>query len=368
MKRRDEAQRRAEREIDEEIAFHVDQSRQELEARGMSPHDARRAIRRRFGSMQTHRRNLVRLELQAERRIRRRAMVEVWRVGIRSFVRGALNRPGFALGVITILALGLGVNAVTFHLVDRLVLTGPAGIEAPDRLYRVVLYHREASGAELPDTGYSYLSYRDLLGAATLSGAAGETSSPQLLGSGSTAERIRARLVTANYFQLLGVQPAIGRFFTADESEREGARLVVLAHALWQRRFNGDPAVIGQVLQIGSNRYTVIGVAPRHFTGSSVARTDVFLPLEAASDEVVSGPWQTSRGLGWMNAIVRTAPGQSIQTAAAEATERHRAAHQSQEGSADTGRIELVSINAVRGASTPGDVSVAALAGLLASS
>ena len=363
---RDEARRRAEREIDEEIAFHVDKSRQELEALGMSPGDARRATDRRFGSLDVHRCNLLRLEMRAEARIRRRAMGEVWRVGIRSFVRGAIDRPGFALGIIAILALGLGVNAVTFHLVDRLVLTGPAGLDAPDRLYRVVFYHREANGAEIPDTGYSYLDYRDLPGVTALAGAAGETSAPQLLGSGSDAERIRGRLVTANYFSLLGVQPALGRFFTADESEREGARLVVLGHALWQRRFKSDPGILGRVLQIGSNRYTVVGVAPRRFTGSSVAKTDLFLPLEAASDEVVSGPWQTSRGLGWMSAIVRLAPGQSVQAAMAEATERHRAAHQAADHVPDAGRVELVSINAVRGASTPGDVSVAALASVLA--
>jgi hypothetical protein len=132
-----------------------------------------------------------------------------------------------------------------------------------------------------------------------------------LLGSGSSAELIRARLVTASYFPLLGVRPAIGRFFTADESEREGARLVVLGYALWQRRHQGNPSIIGEVLEIGSNRYTVIGVAPRHFTGSSVARTDLYRPLEAASDEQVSGSWQTNRGLGWMAAIVRLAPGVS---------------------------------------------------------
>ena len=358
---------RAEQEIDDELSFHFTRTAEELEAQGMSEDEARAAAARRFGSVVAHRRNLVRLELQAEARIRRRAVMEVIKVGLRSALRGVRRDPGFAAGVIAILTLGLGANAITFGLIDRLILSGPAGVEAPDRVQRVVVHHREGNGAELADTNYSYLDYRDLLSAKGLAGAAGEIAGTQLLGSGSTAERIRARLVTASYFSLLGVRPALGRFFTAEESEREGARLVVLGYALWQRRFNGDPNVIGQVLRVGRGRYVVVGVAPRNFTGSSVTRADVFLPLEAASDEQVSGDWQTNRGLGWMSAIVRLSPGVSPETAASEATAIHVAAHQEGEAKdGSRGRIEFVPLTAVRGVTTPGDVSVAGLAAVVA--
>ena len=357
---------RAEQEIDDELAFHFERTIEELKAQGLSDSDARAAAARRFGSLAAHRRNLVRLELQAEARIRRRAIMEVVKTAARSAFRGARRDPGFTIGVIALLALGLGVNAITFGLIDRLILSGPSGVVAPDRVQRVVVHHREAGGTEVPDTGYSYLDYRDLIGAKGLTAVAGESGSPQLLGSGRSAEIVQARLVTAGYFSLLGVQPAAGRFFTADESERAGDRLLVLGYALWQRRFGGDPGVIGQVIKVGGNSYEVIGVAPRHFTGSKVTHADLFLPLEAASDEVVSGAWRTDRGFGWMVAIVRLAPGVSREAAAAEATARHRAAHLEEAAEHSEGRIELVGLTAVRGVTAPGYVSVAGLAAVIA--
>jgi hypothetical protein len=148
--RRNDDNRRAQREIDEELAFHLETTVEELEATGLARAEAEARALRRFGSMAFHRRNLVRLERQAAARIQRRAVMEVWRVGLRSFVRGVAARPAFAAAVIAILALGLGVNAVAFRLVDRLVLSGPSGLEAPDRLYRVVVHHREAKGSRFP--------------------------------------------------------------------------------------------------------------------------------------------------------------------------------------------------------------------------
>ncbi len=355
-----------EREIDEELAFHLTSTAEDLQSRGLSPADAQRAAAARFGSMARHRHNLVRLERRATLQTRRRTMMGILGVSFRAAWRGIGHHPGFAAAVIVILALGLGVNAVTFHLVDRLVLSGPSGVENPDRVYRVVVHHRAPGGSELADTNYSYLDYRDLLSVRSISVAAGETGAPQLLGSGESAQLIQARLVTASYFPLLGARPALGRFFTTAESEQEAARVVVLSHNLWQRRFDGDPTVIGRTLHIGDGRYLVIGVAPRNFTGSYVTRTDVFLPLEAASDEQVSGDWRTNRGLGWMAGIVRLAPGASASSAAAEATAVHRAAHVEEGEERIEGRYEFEPMNAMRGATAAGDVSVAGLAAAVA--
>src|SRR5262249_10304333 len=155
-------------------------------------------------------------------------------------------------------------------------LSGPALLKQPDELHRVVVHRTNRTGAALATTELGYLDYRDLLRAAQVAGAAGETATPLLFGSGESAERIQARLVTASYFPLLGVQPAVGRFFTADESERDGARVAVLSHAFWQRRFGGDPSIVGQTLAIESHRYVVVGVAPRSFAGSAVTRVDAF--------------------------------------------------------------------------------------------
>ena len=354
---------KAEREIDDELAFHRERTIAELIDRGMSQAEAEAEAVRRFGRVAGHRQRLVGIEMRRQSGERRRAVLEVFRTSLRSVWRGMRRSPGFTLGVMAILTLGLGVNAITFGLVDRLVLSGPAAIDEPGDLRRVVVHRKSRAGAALETTELGYLDYRDLLNAKQLAGAAGESGSPLLFGAGENAEPIQGRLVTANYFPLLGVSPAIGRFFTPDESEKDGARVAVLGHAFWQRRFGGDPAVIGQILAIESHRYAVIGVAPRYFTGSAVTRVDVFLPLEAASDEQVEGPWRTSRNFRWMGAIVRLAPGASDGAASDELTALYRQGYAAEPDADREARLELTPLNAVRGATAAGDLGIAALVG-----
>jgi predicted permease len=360
---------RAEHDIDDELAFHRERTIAELTARGMSRSQAEATAARRFGSERAWRRRLVRLEMRRLAQDKRRATMHVLVMSLRSVVRGVARTPGFTLGVMAILTLGLGVNAITFSLVDRLILRGPAAVTEPGALRRVVVHKQSVSalerskrgGAAAAVTDLAYLDYRDLLAARQLAGASAESASPLLFGSGEGAEIIQGRLVTANYFPLLGVSPAIGRFFTADESEREGARLAVLSHAFWMRRFAGDPGVVGRLLPIESNRYIVVGVAPRHFTGSSVSKVDVFLPLEAASEEQVSGPWRTSRTFSWVTALVRLRSETTDEAAEAELSAIYRTARAGTPNSDPNARIVLEGLNAVRGATASNEIGVAAL-------
>jgi predicted permease len=357
----------AEREIDDELRFHLENTIAELEDRGLTREQAETEAQRRFGPADRHRRRLVDLEIRRQSGQRRRASMEVLRTSVRSVLRGFRRSPGFTFGVLAILTLGLGVNAITFGLVDRLILSGPAGIQRPHELRRVVVHRQNRSGAALTTTEMSYPDYRDLLNATQLAGVAAEAGGPALFGSGERAERIQANLVTANYFALLGVTPAVGRFFTSEESEQASARVAVLSHAFWRRRFGSDPAVIGQVLHIESDRYTVIGVTPQYFTGTAVARVDVFLPLEAASDVQVQGPWRTSRRFGWLTSVVRIAPGVAGAQAADEITALHRRGHTSANRPGDPQpRLSLAPLNAVRGVTASNELSVAALVGSVA--
>ena len=353
----------AEHAIDAELEFHRERTVEDLVASGMGRGDAEAEAARRFGHTGWYRRRLISLELSKRAGARRRMAMEVLRTSLRSVVRGIRRSPGFTGGVIAILTLGLGVNAVTFGLVDRLILSGPARIDRAGDLRRVVVHRQNRTGAAQAGMEIGYLDYRDFLEAKQLAGAAGESRTPLLFGSGEGAVVIQARLVTANYFGLLGVHPASGRLFTADESERQGARLAVLAHAFWQRRFSGDPTVIGRQLIIESNQYTVVGIAPKYFTGTAVSRVDVFLPLEAASDEQVSGDWRTNRNFRWMTAVVRLAPGVSDEAAEAEITTNYRRAYAAAADADPRARLELRSLTAVRGATADGELSVAALVG-----
>jgi putative ABC transport system permease protein len=359
--RRARRRAQAERLVDEELAFHFDRSSEELARSGVTGDEAVRAVRQRFGRLDRHRPALVRHTIGRLAGEQRRAAMQVFLTSLKTVGRGFLRTPGFTLGVVAILTLGLGVNAITFALVDRLVLSGPAGIDDPGSLYRAVAHRHNRSGVAVATTDFSYVDYRELLASPQAAGVLAESQTPLLFGRGDDAGRVQARLVTASYFGVLGVSPAVGRFFTADESERDGARLVVLSHQFWTRQFGGDPSVLGRGIEIESHRYTVIGVTPPRFTGTDVSKVDVFLPLEAAADEQISGTWRTGFNIGWIQPIVRLAPGATPDAAAAQMTAAYRAARRGSNGDDPRAVLALEPLTAVRGVTASTDIGVAAL-------
>jgi predicted permease len=153
----------------------------------------------------------------------------------------------------------------------------------------------------------SYLDYRDLDRVPGLSGVAGESGLTLIHGEGETAELASVRLVSANYFALLGARPALGDFFNAEPAG--GPVPVVIGHGFWRARLGARGDVVGRQIRLGNSQYVVSGVAPAGFTGASLGSVDAFLPLEAASHEQVSGTWRTNRGLAWIGAVVRLAAG-----------------------------------------------------------
>jgi predicted permease len=359
----DTTRRRAavEQDVDAELAFHRRATIDELMAAGATRASAEAEADRRFGPQRPHRQRIVAVDLESDGPSFLSTAGSVLVTSFRAVIRDLVRSPGFALGVIAVLTLGVGLNAVTAGFVDRLVLSSPAGLVAPEQLRRAVVVARGASGEEsLPPL--SYRDYQDLLTANDLAGAAAETSGSMLFGSGDQVESIRTVLVTANYFPVLGVTPSVGRFFSDHESSVEGARLVVLGHAFWERRFGGDPSVIGQPVRIKDHIYTVVGVTPTGFTGSSVQRADAFLPLESAADERVSGPWRTERGFRWLGAVVRLKPGGSPDAVAAEMTARF--ANDTGTTKRDiTSRMMLAPLQALTGATASAETSIAALIG-----
>lgn len=352
-----------ERDIDDELAFHHDRVIGELMANGATRDEAEAEAGRRFGRLEQHRARLVRLDQGMAFRDRRRATGLMLASGVREALRGLRRSPAFTAAVAAILTLGLGVNALTYGIVDRLVLRGPAGVQHPERLRRVLIEQqgRDGAGATVM-RDLAYPDYRDLAASRQLDGAIAETETPLLVGSGSTAQPAEVLIVTANYFPVLGVTPALGRFFTAQESVPGGPRVAVISHAFWQRRFQGDPAVLGRVLAIGDHRYAVVGVAPERFTGSAVQRVDLFLPLEVAAGEQVFGAWQTSRHIRWIGAIVRLPPGVNDAAATAELTAMFRAAHPD----TPTGRMSLAPLTTVHGPTATAETSIAGLVGAVA--
>jgi putative ABC transport system permease protein len=171
-----------------------------------------------------------------------------------------LKRPGFAAVAVLTLALGVGVNTAIFSVVDA-VLLRPLPYPQSDRLVMLWTTMRSqgipTSGSALPD----YREWRDRC--RSFEGLAGFYYSDfNLAGGGAEPERAQGARVTANLFPVLGVRPALGRAFLPEEEQFGRHHVVILSHGLWQRRYGGDPEVVGRAVSVGGEAYTVVGVMP----------------------------------------------------------------------------------------------------------
>jgi len=243
-------------------------------------------------------------------------MLQDLRYALRTFARS----PALVAAAVVCLALGIGANATIFGVVDTLLFRAPPRIEDPGRVVR--LYVRRNlppfGTATSSTTGYPlYTSIRDA--APAFNGLAAFTY-PQgaSLGRGADAKRVDLVLASATFFPLLGVRPALGRFFTADEDHPGGPAIVVLSFGFWRSAFGSDSAVIGRHLQLGRGSYTVIGVAPDRFTGVELQNVDAWVPIAVATPEVI-GPSFLNRGSYYLQIIGRLGNGGDA-TAARQAT------------------------------------------------
>ena len=218
-------------------------------------------------------------------------------------VRALLRRPGFTAVVVLTLALGIGANTAIFSVVDTVLLRALPYPNA-GRLAVVWGTYPEFghTSTSLPD----YRDYRaqtrkfDLLAAASMQGL-------NLAGDGS-AERVSALLQSANYLQVLGLAPTLGRGFLPEE-EQKTSRVVMLGHDFWQRRYGSDRSVLGRTLSLNGRPFTVVGVGPKGLAYPENA--DVLIPLNVAD----SNP---SRRAEFLHVVGRLAPGATVREAKAE--------------------------------------------------
>jgi predicted permease len=191
-------------------------------------------------------------------------MESLWQ-DVRYSTRVLRRSPGFTMVAVLTLSLGIGANAAIFTLVNGLVLRAPAGVVEPDRLVQVGRSYESAPRWD----SFSWPAMRLIESEArTLSGVAGHTGRVFVLGQGTDTERVIGRLVSGNYFELLGVLPHAGRLLQPTDDVEPGAhRVLVLSHTLWMRRYGGDRSVIGRTVQVGGQPWEIIGVAPAGFHG-----------------------------------------------------------------------------------------------------
>ena len=221
--------------------------------------------------------------------------------------RSLLRSPVLTLTAVISLGAGIAGSATVFSLADALLFRTQPGLMRPDRLVDVGRVERGAGFRTI-----SYPNYRDLRDRNTVfSGLAayrGE-GTPFGLTTGPEAMRVIGGLVSANYFQVLGVPIALGRGFLPAE-ERTGEPVAVLGHALWRAQFNADPAVAGRTVLLSGRPFTVIGVAATGFRGYGMVSNDLWVPLTAWSDEGAGR--LTFRAGGWLMGVGRLADGASL--------------------------------------------------------
>ena len=318
----------AEREVDDELAFHFAMKIDELTARGLSRAEAEREAERAFGDVAEFRRRLARID--REHRARR----DWWerfdgvRQDARYALRGLRRSPGFTIGVVLTLALGIGANAAIFTLLDRLLLRPPEHVVAPDELRRVYGAVRFRGSGDDWSSQVHYPLVHALRTSVEGFASTGLYSGPEErpLGRGPDAATVQVMLADAGYFRTLGTRPGLGRFLVEEDDRDDAGTLVaIISHRLWQSRFGGAREVLGTEITLGSDRATIVGVAPPRFSGVEIDAPDAWIPLNAAIARMRPGEdWRADfygRGL-WM--IGRLAPGADERAMETRATEEHR--------------------------------------------
>ena len=300
--------RREGQRLDDELRFHLEQQVAENIAAGMSPEEARHAALRAFG-------NPTALRDQARETWSWNGIESLLR-DVRIAARTLTRTPGFALTSVVIIALGIGATVTMFTVVHS-VLLRPLPFEDPARLVRVYEAdshdpghnHVSVSGADFLDWqkqahSVEQMSLMNNSGSYNLSGA-----------SGQLPEYVEAQVADWNLFPMLGVQPALGRLFTADDDRADAQGAVVITWGLWKRRYGGSPAVLGQSILLNAKPYTVIGVLPAWFT-----YPDPKVQLWTATrHEMASWPgFTTSHGAHNFRVLARLKPGVTIAQAKAE--------------------------------------------------
>ena len=230
--------------------------------------------------------------------------------------------PGFtAIAVIT-LALGIGANTAIFSLMNQ-VLLRELPIKSPDQL-EILRAPGPKSGHISTDgdstESFSYPMYKGLRDTnAVFSGILARYGFAASVASRGQTDRATGEVVTGNYFEVLGVQPAIGRVFSQDDDRVPGAQpVVVLSHSYWTRHFGGDPSVLNKVLLINNMEMTVVGVSQAGFTGVQVGKTpDLYVPMMMTQQMTQYGETLDRWNDYWMTLLARRKPGVSEKQAEA---------------------------------------------------
>ena len=296
-------------EMAEEMQSHVDLLIERNIANGMSPEAARQAALREFGGVEQIK------EVAREQRVWRWA--DEFLQDIRFGARMLLRTPGFSFLAILCLTLGIGTNAAVLSWIEGILIRPYPLVAHQDRMFALAGTTRGTEG----NTGLSYPDFLDLQKNSTLfESFIVDRITGTTLSVGDRAERASGAIVTANYFDALGVKPFLGRGFRPEEGEGRNAHpVVVISYRAWKDRYAGDPDIIGKTQYMNGVQHTIIGVAPEKYHGTFIGYSFTFwVPTSMQATFDTTGYKLENRGERWIEGYAFLKPGVTRQQAQAE--------------------------------------------------
>ncbi|MGB7283508.1 MAG: ABC transporter permease [Candidatus Acidiferrum sp.] len=293
-----------ERELSAEMESHLQLHIEDKLREGMTQGQARREALIKLGGLEQTK------ETYRERR--GLPMIDTFLQDVRFAARMLRKNPGVTAIVVLTLALGVGANTAIFGLVNGLLLQR-LPVPSAEQIVALVI---QSSGSGLGALGFSYPQFVEFRQQAApiceVFGSA--TGWRENFTADGHSETLTIGGVSSNYFSALGVKPALGRLVLPGEGEHPGEpAIVVLGYGFWQRRFGGDPDVIGKQARVGGKPATIVGVAPKEFNGQfSAFEVDAYTPLSAAYDESSASNFWNSRDIHMMLVLGRLKPGVTI--------------------------------------------------------
>ncbi|HEX4683155.1 MAG TPA: ABC transporter permease [Gemmatimonadaceae bacterium] len=317
------------REVDDELAFHLQTRIERLMAGGLSYDQAHREAMRQFGDVDAVRASCVSLDEQRERSRSRRNMMAELQQDLVYAVRTLRRNAGFTAVIVGALAIGVGANTAIFTLIDA-VMMRRLPVPHPEQLVVVGDPARiggMSQGSVRLDL-LSYPVYKDLRGdnhvfSDVLASGRSARLDVQVDGSRAELEHPRGRFVSSNYFSVLGVPALMGRTLDTHMDDVSGSSPVaVISYAYWTRRFKNERSAIGRTITIDGLKITIIGVTPPDFAGEIVGSSnDMWLPVSMQDALRPSQTILNDRSASWLLLLGRLRPGATLEQAQAEVPE-----------------------------------------------
>ena len=300
------------RDVRDEIRFHLEMRTREFIEQGMTPEQARRAAESAFGDVTEIEAECRELRATRDRERDRRETVRSIGQDLRFAVRTLRKRPGFTLAAITTLALGIGANTAIFSIISG-VLLRPLPYERGEEL---IYLRQPLARSDIANTGFSTTEVNDYRQQVqSLSGIADYHSMPFILLGQDEPRRVQTGVVSANFFDVLGVKPVLGRTFRPGEDVAGATPVLVLSHDFWRTEFGSDPSIIGRTFEMNDRIHTVIGVLPAvtQYPGEN----DIYMPTSSCPFRS-SAHAMTTRTMRGLSVIARLAPGVPVERARTE--------------------------------------------------